>query len=179
VWLNLLSTFGPQVAKTLENVTGNVVRILELRSGLAGTPGGGTAIVPASAMQPALQPAPPPTAAPPANGTPATAPGQNISDWIKQQLVNLYKAGYNARRIALWVEMTAPELITELSKVPDALAVKLFDADPILYNIGQDDPANEFKAALLKRLREVAAKPAEPPAPGAATPEPGTAPAKA
>jgi hypothetical protein len=179
-WLQLLASFGPQVAKTLENVTGNVVRILELRAGLAGTPAAGPPAAPSpSAIQPPLPSAPPAAPTAPPNGTPPANQPQIISEWIKAQLVNLYKGGYNARQVARWVEMTAPDLITELSKVPDAMALALFDADPVLHNIGQDDAAKEFKAALLKRLRESAAKPEEPAAPGAATPEAGSAPAAA
>ena len=170
-WMGLLTTLAPAALRSLENVTANLTRIMELR--LAGTAVTSPAAAAASPAQPALPStaSAPPAASVPPGATPASQE-QNIGNWIKQNLVALYKAGYTPRRVAQWVEMTAPGLIAELAKVPDAVALTLFNADPILQQLGQDAQATEFKAELLKRLK--AAKPAEPAASGDGNPEAGS-----
>jgi hypothetical protein len=156
-WIGVAQTIGPAVMGSLERITGNLARMLEIRYRLAGgtqpnSPEPGASVtsqaLPAQAAPAVVATGNSPTSA-------AGVPPQitTLDDWLKQQVLRFYTESKAPRQVARWLRMTVPELAAQLAAAPEPMIEQFFSADPILSKIGTDERAQSWRAGVIAQLQ--------------------------
>jgi len=149
--VTVLQTVGPQLAKSLENISNNIALVFQARASMSTAPQLAGASIQANTAPPGN-----PASAPPS--IPPTRP-DNISpqDYIKIRLVELCHEELeggdpDAENIANWLQMTAPQLAGLLANASEAEVLKFLEADHILVQIGSSSEAVKFKTMVIREL---------------------------
>jgi hypothetical protein len=161
-WISVFQSVGPGIFKSIENVTGNIARMLEIRFALAGgrlpqsvsPPANAQVTVQASPVSPEPTPATGP-ASPPTPSAAGVPPQQitTLEDWLKNQILRFYVENMAPRRVARWLRMTVPEMAVTLEKAPEPMVEQFWASDPILSKIDGAEKGKAWRASVIAQLK--------------------------
>jgi hypothetical protein len=145
-WLEL----APKLLSTLETVSGNVARSVGARQAPPGVP---------EASNPAQQPTAGPNGvgAPPAAVPAVQQEDHGIQNFIKHKIVEFFykKDEVELETVAVWIEMTAPDLASLLRSVPKDQILPQLKSDSILGPVAADPAGSKFFEDVIDALVKV------------------------